>query len=181
MRLSTSVLLVSLALFSPSILSSQGPGGGAGTRVLTVSEATVLTFMREEEKLARDVYLVMYEEWGTPVFSNIAASEQRHMDALLGLLVKYGLPDPASADVGVFTDASLQALYDQLVAEGRQSVLAALEVGVLIEEVDIEDLQAAIAGTAKVDLRRVYSNLLSGSENHLAAFTAHIESLDGNP
>ncbi|MDP2030099.1 MAG: DUF2202 domain-containing protein [Thiobacillus sp.] len=53
---------------------------------------TDLLFMREEEKLARDVYLTLYETWGLAVFSNIASSEQSHMDALLKLLRTYRCP-----------------------------------------------------------------------------------------
>jgi len=181
MRLFMSALLVSLALVSPSIVSGQGPRGGTRTVALTSSEAAALKFMREEEKLARDVYLTLYQEWGAAIFYNISSAEQRHMDAILNLLVKYHLPDPASQQVGVFTDHSLQALYDQIIVDGSESLLAAMQVGVLIEQVDIEDLQEAIAGTAKTDLRQVYGNLLNGSQNHLAAFTAQVESLGGNP
>jgi len=51
----------------------------------------------------------------------------------------------------------------------------AYQVGVDIEELDIEDLENAIgvSGTHQ-DIVRVYNNLLDGSENHLAAFTSHL-------
>ena len=35
---------------------------------LTVAEETDLAFMREEEKLARDVYLHLFETWGSKIF-----------------------------------------------------------------------------------------------------------------
>lgn len=50
--------------------------------------------MREEEKLARDVYLELYETWDLPVFYNIAQSEQTHMGAVKTLIEKYNLKDP---------------------------------------------------------------------------------------
>lgn len=153
---------------------------GGGSATLTTDEAATLIYMREEEKLARDVYNYLYDVWGTPVFATIAASEQRHMDALLTLINKYSLSDPAQGP-GVFTNPDLQALYNKLIADGSVSVLAALEVGVVIEETDIADLEAAIAETGKRDLQRVYTNLMDGSYNHLAAFEAHIASLTITP
>jgi len=150
---------------------------GSGTGITTIpasdlsdAEAASLLFMREEEKLARDVYLKMYELWGMPIFQNIANSEQMHMDQIKQLLDRYGLTDPALAP-GQFTDPSLQALYDQLVAQGSVSLADAMNVGVLIEQTDIADLQEHIAQTDNADIQMVYSNLLNGSYNHLAAFS----------
>jgi hypothetical protein len=146
---------------------------------LSQTEADTLNFMREEEKLARDVYLVMFTYWSSKTFTNIAESEQTHMDAIKKLLDKYGLPDPADPEIGVFNDTELQQLYDDLVIQGANSKLDALMVGALIEEVDIEDLQTAIDQTDKQDLDRVYGNLMSGSKNHLRAFVFQIELLSG--
>ena len=159
------------------MISKGKQAGGEEKLTLSQTEADTLTFMREEEKLARDVYLVMFAYWGTKTFSNIAVSEQNHMDAIKTLLDKYGLSDPASQEIGVFNDPSLQELYDQLESQGKDSELDALMVGALIEEIDIEDLQTAIDQTDKLDLQRVYENLMSGSENHLRAFVSQIEHL----
>ena len=52
------------------------------TVVLTDDETYWLTYMREEEKVARDVYLYLNEKWNVRIFKNIAASEQTHMDAI---------------------------------------------------------------------------------------------------
>lgn len=142
---------------------------------LTAAEKYWLTYMREEEKLARDVYIKMYDLWGAQIFNNIAASEQRHMDSIKNLLVKYGIPDPAAGnDVGVFTNQDLQDLYDQLKAQGSVSLIEALKVGVLIEETDIDDLNDAIASTTRKDIKKVYANLLDGSLNHLKAFVSNL-------
>jgi hypothetical protein len=154
-----------------------GPQGGRGVRVqpLNADEAATLTFMREEEKMARDVYLNMAARWALPPFANIAKSEQQHMDAIKAKLDKYRLPDPAMAGIGTFRNAELQALYDGLMDRGEISYLEALRVGGLIEEGDIEDLDNAIAATNHADLAQVYGNLLRGSRNHLRAFASTIE------
>jgi hypothetical protein len=149
---------------------------------LTEEEKNDLLFMREEEKLARDVYLTLFEKWGTPVFANIAASEQQHMDAMLILLNTYKLPDPAAATVvGEFVNMELQELYDALIQRGNQSVLEALKVGGIIEETDIEDINAAIETSRLAKIDSVYENLLEGSYNHLRAFAQQITSLTGDP
>ena len=147
---------------------------------LTPGEVAGLTFMREEEKLARDVYLTLYDAWNHQVFSNIAGSEQTHMNAIGTLLTRYGIADPAAGnDVGEFTNPDLQALYNQLVAQGRQSLADALRVGATIEEIDIRDLVEQLAGVEHSDIRRVYERLEQGSENHLRAFVSTLERQTG--
>ena len=127
--------------------------------------------MREEEKLARDVYTTLYEAWGLPVFQNIARSEQTHMDAIKTLIERYELVDPvAGAGVGEFANAGLQELHDELVERGSSSLTEALAVGALIEELDITDLQQRILDVTHEDVTLVYENLLNGSKNHLRAF-----------
>ena len=137
---------------------------------LTADESAGLLFMREEEKLARDVYNQMYTLWGQQVFQNIASSEQTHMDQVKLLLDRYGLANP-TLEPGKFTDPTLQALYDQLIAQGSVSLEDALKVCVLIEQTDINDLQDRLAQTDNADIQLVYNNLLNGSYNHLSAFT----------
>ena len=153
-----------------------GGGGGGGGPALTPIEVDDLLFMREEEKLARDVYVYLGGLHDLPIFTNIASSEQRHMDAVLTLLVRYGLEDPAAGnEPGEFTDPGLQALYDQLIVQGSGSLDAALRVGVLIEETDIADLEDCLLDVIHNDIQRVYENLLRGSQNHLAAFQSHLD------
>ena len=139
---------------------------------LSDDEAADLTFQREEEKLARDVYLALYDQWGAAIFSNIAASEQKHMDTLKKMLDQYKLPDPALPAKGDFTNEYLQFKYDELVATGLVSYEDGLYVGATIEEIDMIDIQKALDGTKRLDLRTAYQNLLEGSNNHLRAFVA---------
>ncbi len=162
---------LTLGLVAVITIMASGPILAAG---LTQDEIDDLVYMREEEKLARDVYIALYEEWGLTIFSNISKSEQTHMDAIKTLLDRYGRPDPVQG-VGVFTNGDLQELYNELIDKGFLSVTDALEVGVIIEETDIADLEAALARTTHKDIIRVYTNLKAGSLNHLQAFNSQLE------
>jgi hypothetical protein len=163
-----------LAVGGLLLLMSLAYAGLAQAAALTSAEKYWLTYMREEEKLARDVYLVLYDRWRLAIFSNISQSEQTHMDAIKTLLDRYGLPDPVTAEVGEFSDRALQKLYDDLIAQGSISEVEALKVGVTIEETDIDDLNTAIATTIRKDIKTVYGNLLQGSLNHLKAFVSNL-------
>jgi len=140
------------------------------TTGLSEEEIAGLLFMQEEEKLARDVYNQLYAIWGHPIFKNIAASEQTHMDQIKFLLNRYGLSDPALGP-GQFSDPNLQALYNKLVAQGSISLAEAWNVGVLIEKTDIADLQTRLTQTDQADIQLVYTNLMNASYNHLAALS----------
>jgi hypothetical protein len=146
-------------------------GLATGASALTENDAATLLFMKQEEKLARDVYRTLHAKWGVAIFSNIANSEQQHMNAVSGLIVRYKLNDPTPAEAGVFTYPDLQELHDQLVAQGSTSLKDALAVGATIEREDIADLRNAIAATRERPIKNVFNNLLRGSLNHLAAFT----------
>ncbi len=130
-----------------------------------------LLFMREEEKLARDVYSYLYDLWGQRTFNNIQGAEQKHMDSILGLIEDNSLEDPVGDnEQGVFEDQALQDLYNDLIESGEISLVDALLVGAAIEEIDILDIQGYISETDDPDIIRVYQNLIKGSENHLNAF-----------
>ena len=63
---------------------------------LDTTETSHLTFMREEEKLARDVYLTLSDLYPDQrVFSQIATrAEQTHTDTMRDKLDQFNLPDP---------------------------------------------------------------------------------------
>lgn len=171
------IFMVFFAVTIPvAAISGNGHQAG-GNSALTTEEEEGLLLMREEEKLARDVYVVLFKTWGMSIFENIAASEQRHMDAVLYIMGKYGIEDPILG-FGEFDDDHLQELYNELVLKGEISVEDALQVGVIIELTDIEDIETLLEQTVKKDITRMYSNLLRGSYNHLAAFKRQMESLD---
>lgn len=137
---------------------------------LSEYEADQLTFLKEEEKLARDVYTTLGDQWNLRVFQNIARSEQVHMDQVDTLLTTYGLPDPALTGVGSFQNPVLQHLYNRLTAEGSVSLRTALGVGEFIEIIDIKDLDDLIAASQSSAILDVAARLRSGSLNHLSAF-----------
>jgi hypothetical protein len=179
LALSLGLLLTPLAANACCHAKCQGKGpvGLSGVvsslpyEELSAEETAGLVQMREEEKLARDVYQVLAEKWSLAVFTNIAGSEQRHMDAVKSLLDKYNIDDPIiDSTIGVFTNPDLQALFDQLTAKGNESMVDALQVGATIEDLDIYDLEEFISQADNKDINTVYQNLLKGSRNHLRAF-----------
>lgn len=141
---------------------------------LSQEEVDAIRFMREEEKLARDVYLYLYQLHPLRPFLNISRSEQAHMDAILYLIDTYGLEDPVGENQeGEFVNQELQQLYDELIKTGSASREDALRVGALIEEVDILDLQRELEECARnEEVVRIFSNLCNASGRHLKAFTA---------
>lgn len=179
--------LVAILSISPLQAGWKGgkPGAGEPGNVvvqpsveLSSSEASTLVFMREEEKLARDVYITLFDRWEHPVFDNISGSEQRHMDSMKRMIEKYSLADPVvDGTVGVFQNDVLAELYQDLVDRGSVSLLEALHVGAYIEELDIGDLEEAIEASTHADVTQAYENLVRGSRNHLRAFVGQIENL----
>jgi hypothetical protein len=183
-------LAFSICLLFPPIITDarmHGAGGMRGGELglstivddlpyqkLSKEEKAGLIKMREEEKLARDVYKNMSEHWNLRIFTQIAFSEQRHMDAIKSLLDKYGLADPALATVGLFTSPEIQELYNTLIKQGSKSLIDALKVGATIEDLDIKDLQDLLKQTDNTDIKIVYQNLAKGSRNHLRAFTSQL-------
>jgi hypothetical protein len=151
---------------SPSEANTPAPE----PEVVTPTLEQNLAFIIEEEKLAFDVYTVLGDLWGSRTMQNIVSSETSHQAQVATLLVSYGIVDPRSSEIGVFTNPDLQALYNTLLAQGSVSEQAAMEVGVFIEETDIADLDAMMATISEQDVLTVLESLRSGSVNHLAAF-----------
>ena len=189
-KLLISTLLVGVftlfAFSGCSTVTSNGKGNSNGngnsdytserTANLSSSEVEGLLYMAEEEKLARDVYAYLNDLWGTQLFDNIAQSEQTHMDALLSLISKHNLESPIMSDsAGVFMNATLKALYEQLIETGAKSEVDALKVGAAIEEIDIIDLDEYTKVSTSQDILNIYENLKSGSESHLRAFVSQLE------
>ncbi len=145
---------------------------------LSQQEKDGLVKMREEEKLARDVYIYLNDLWQNRVFSRIAESEQRHMDAVAALLAKYGITDPVNGmGPGQFNSSEMQDLYNSLTAKGATSLEEALLVGATIEDLDIKDLEELLKTSDNEDILTIYQNLVKGSRNHLRAFTSQLSNL----
>ena len=150
---------------------------------LSDNEATALTFMLEEEKLARDVYLELSEKWNYRIFSNISQAEGRHMEATKCLIERYDLDDPiGDNEVGIFVNDDLTDLYEQLIEQGSQSLNSALKVGATIEDLDLNDLNNWIDGGTidNKDVLAVFEQLARGSRNHLRAFIRMLNQFEGS-
>lgn len=139
--------------------------------IVPEEEAGILQ-MREEEKMAHDVYVVFSGLFNQPVFVNIAKSETNHYDAVGKLITTYGLVDPSTGVAGTFISPEIAELYAKLIVDGSGSLEKALATGALIEETDILDLEELIAATTNPLILQVYNNLLSGSRNHLRSFVS---------
>lgn len=180
--LTACISLAGLAGINAADMNQQSQAGSrARLQAIQLSndEIANILYMWQEEKLARDVYITLYEEWGATIFVNISESEQRHMDAIERLIELYNL-DVSVMDntVGMFDDPFFASLYEEFVDSGIGSLLDALIVGVSIEEQDIADLTEKLDQTTMRNVKRVFENLLAGSERHLAAFQRCIDSFD---
>ncbi len=143
---------------------------------LSAAEEAEVLYLREEEKLARDVYLTLAERWQLPIFSNIARAEQKHMELVFRLIEIYGLIDPVTDDtVGVFSNPDFTFLYDGFIVDGDESLIAALIVGATIEDMDLADLYELMEFTDNRHILLVAHNLAKGSRNHLRAFIRALE------
>ncbi len=167
-------------------------GGGGSTTAdpglstpLSAEEIAGLKYMREEEELARDLYMTIFNNTSLTVFQSISLnSEVAHAQSMLNLLNTYGEADPSTGNPATYSDANLQTLYDTLIASamGAGKVdLDALMVGAKVEEVDIEDINAKKAQVqpAHALITQTYDTLLCGSRNHLRSFVSQIKAITG--
>lgn len=179
-KIHPTLLIVSLSLILVvSACSSDNPepieiDNSETGDVLTQIEKEALTFMLEEERLARDVYDHLFAKWGLSQFENISISEQSHMDAVENLLKQYDLPY-SILEAGTFQNAALQGSYDNLVAQGDVDLVGALTSGATIEDLDIFDLENWMGQIENDVILNVFSKLQCGSRNHLRAFTNSLD------
>ena len=173
---------------------------------LDSAEEAHLVFMREEEKLARDVYMTLSTLWpDARVLVNIGeGSEQTHTDVMRDKLADYGVDDPnpetndLPSSIGYYTGEDYGVYftekYQLLVNSGSQSELDAMYVGAFIEELDMHDIVECPTVIVETDngitdcgmnytdeqpLINAYASLLDGSKNHLRAFVGRIENVIG--
>jgi len=160
-----------------SLIAANVQSAFAETAALTKLELASLLKMKEEEKLARDVYSILYQKWGSQIFSNISTAESNHLNAIILLLTNYGAVETSIGEAGIFADSEVQKLYDELVAKAILSIGEAYKTGALIEEMDIKDLTESLSSTSNENVIMVFDNLLKGSSNHLRAFNRQLTTL----
>ena len=171
--------VVAVPMVSSASTGTSASAGTIATTVTTAADTTglsnaQLTEMREEERVARDLYEQLADTSGSLVFTRIAASEQRHLDAVENLMEMQGMdPDAAGRTVGEYAVPSLQTAYDTWLDQGTESAEEAFTVGVDLETQDIADLKT-LDPASGTPAERVVAALLQGSRHHLAAFTAAV-------
>lgn len=177
------------ALLAAGVATTAAVGAtpGAGGSIVLAASATepdvtsALTFAREEERMARDLYAALADRYDdSRPFSMISTSEQAHFDAVGTLLDRYDVRDPSSGkQAGSYADPAIQALYDGWLEEGSSSLAAAYQVGVELETRDIADLRSSIAGDLPQDVDAVFERLLQASERHLSAYQRAADGIFG--
>ncbi len=147
---------------------------------LTPKEKQALTYMYQEEKLAKDVYYVLGQMYPSLRAFNIYKSETIHERSVANVLRHYNIPLPLRSNVvGKFRNPELQKLYDELIAKGKKSKIDALEVGIMVEVTDVEDLDKYLRYATSPDVIALFKFLRAGSYNHYNAFNRALISLTG--
>ena len=177
----TKFVLLVLLFFSSTSLHGElnnktsAVNTGSGYKQLSQTEIDGLIQIREEEKLAGDVYLALYKKWNLRPFSNIEKSERTHMEAMKKLLDQFSIEDPVkNTTPGIFQSKHITDLYNNLVEKGLKTLNDALLVAVEIEELDIADIQEFLSQTSNKDIKVTYQNLIKGSRNHIRAFNRQL-------
>ncbi|MEK9703683.1 MAG: DUF2202 domain-containing protein [Deltaproteobacteria bacterium] len=178
-----SLAAIGLAACTPEdTVSSHGNGEGLSqypVESLNEAEEAGILQLREEEKLARDVYTLLEEKWGLSAFSQIKPSEQKHMDAVAKLINRYDLLDPAQESIGSFENQKISSLFETLMTKGEQSEVDALQVGMTVEDVDIYDIDEILSKNDNQDIQVVFTNLRNGSIKHLQRFYTDLKTIGG--
>ena len=179
-----------------------GGSNGTGVDISTLPSSTLtqelkdaLAYMGNEERLAYDIYMNLYNYHSAngdrvSQLQNIASrSEQSHVGIVQSLVQKYDLTaaDLDNVQNGIadntvsFSDMpsgqydipAIQSLYDALYAKGTDSVQDALEVGCMVEVTDINDLDhylSLAAASNAEDVQAAFEVLRDGSYKHYWAF-----------
>ncbi len=134
-----------------------------------------INYMLNEEKLAHDLYISLYELYPNLFqLQNIAErSETKHENLVSQLADKYGVENDSNLSVGEFGLSEINGLYDTLYDLGKNSAVDALKVGCMVEVTDINDLDTDIAIAQEdgaLDVLTVFTSLRDGSYNHYWAF-----------
>lgn len=148
------------------------------TAELTSDEIEFLYAVREDEKLARDIYNSFYSLYASKPMSNIAKAEENHIAAVERLFYFYSINYPAVGEAGVFADATRQSYYNELISKGT-TLLDAYKAAAYLEEKDIADYEAVLPSITNPNIKLVIEHLIKGSINHFKATLRQIDALGG--
>ncbi len=157
-----------------------------------------LAYMGNEERLAYDIYTNLNSAYANSIkqFTNITDSEKRHVGIVQELVRKYNIDITTVQDVqnpvadknisfdempmGRYDIKQIQELYDFLYQKGIKSKQAALEVGCMVEVVDVNDLDRYIEEARNDnddDIISAFEELRSGSYSHYWAFDKGLKNM----
>ena len=174
--------------------------------ILTQDLKDAIAYMGNEERLAYDVYMNLYDYHNEnnsiqiSQLQNIAQnSERTHVGIVQALVQKYDLGADDLSNVenpvadnnvsfedmprGVYDIPAIQELYDLLYDKGIASKQAALEVGCMVEVVDIDDLDEYIELAEEsnaTDVIDAFTILRDGSYKHYWAFDKGLKNMGIN-
>ncbi|MDP3452977.1 MAG: DUF2202 domain-containing protein [Bacteroidales bacterium] len=148
------------------------------TAELTANEIEFLYAVREDEKLARDVYTYFFDKFELAPFSRIAKAEANHIAAVERLFYFYSISYPAVAPMGEFNDADRKAYYESLINKG-DTALEAYKATAYLEEKDVADYTLVLGSIQNPNIKMVIENLIKGSSNHLRASVRQVNALGG--
>jgi hypothetical protein len=160
---------------------------------LTEDQKYSLAYMWHEEKLAKEIYLELNKLHPAQQLENIATnSEVKHIATVQEVVAHYDINITNLADyevsysqaeldsmpVGVFAVPKIQDLYNTLYDIGSASKQAALEVGCMVEVVDITDLDEFLvtAGDNQYIID-AFTFLRDGSYTHYWAFDSGLKNM----
>ena len=125
---------------------------------LSDAEQADLVAALDDEYMARATYAQVIADFGAVrPFVNIVDAEGRHVEALLNLFHRYGVPVPAD------TWSGRVPRYASIPEACVAAVAAEIENGEMYDRL--------VAGTDRADILAVYRNLQAASqERHLPAF-----------
>ncbi len=162
---------------------------------LTDEYKYALAHMWNEEKLAKDIYLSLYEVYPLRQLENIALrSEETHEGLVENLIQRYDInitnledykenyseEELRNLERGEFAIEAIGELYDTLYSIGTVSDVDALKVGCMVEVTDINDLDNYIAMAQDANLTDfvvTFEVLRDGSYSHYWAFDKGLKNL----
>ena len=173
------------------------------TENMTQELKNSLAYMGNEERLAYDVYMNLYNFHETnnsmeiKQFKNIAEkSEMKHVGIVQSLVQRYNLGEDDLTDVakgvadnnvtfenmpsGEYDIEAIQTLYNTLYDLGIQSQENALKVGCMVEVTDIEDLDKYIELAEEsnaTDVLEAFDVLRDGSYSHYWSFDKGLKNI----
>jgi len=168
-----SVLIATIILMSctkdADVTPSSFDANDGSSTWFSAEEQSDLQFMVEKEKLLKNVYQEMYDTYETHLFKTIIDCKEKHITLLSARLAKYGAENPAAyLGDGLFSNSSIQQIYDSFIAEGQIDLTNSIMYLKDMEENHIVDIENTLSkAEGNIDIVRVYNICLMESKAHL--------------